>query len=168
MQCIYLLSDDIDPKIQNFRAHHDPLGKLIGPHVTVVFPFKLEISEVSLKNHIQQKVEDLLSIKAQLGEIVEAKDGYVYFAISKGARQINTLHDSLYSGPLECALLDREYIPHITIGRAPPGETAGIMISAGNLHTETRFTLTKLVLERIGDQGESIPIAQYDLSRGPA
>lgn len=39
-------------KIENIRHKHDPLFGLIPPHITIVFPFKSNISNDELKSHI--------------------------------------------------------------------------------------------------------------------
>ena len=48
---VFLNNMSID-KIENIRQKHDPLFELIPPHITIVFPFKSDISNDELKSHI--------------------------------------------------------------------------------------------------------------------
>ncbi len=48
---VFLNNMSID-KIENIRQKHDPLFGLIPPHITIVFPFKSNISSDALNFHI--------------------------------------------------------------------------------------------------------------------
>ena len=48
---LFLHNMSID-KIESTREKHDPLFRLIPPHITIVFPFKSNISNDELKSHI--------------------------------------------------------------------------------------------------------------------
>ena len=165
MRCIYLLPDVLNEAIQAFRTEHDPLAKLIDPHVTLVFPFDSEISDTALIEHISSNVAGALPISASLPENAVASDSHIYFPLDLGAQSVRELHDRLYSSTLESLLLPIPYIPHITIGRVSDGNPDNVvkMANSMDLKQSDVFKMSKIIIERIGTQGESSVIREFRL-----
>ena len=64
MRTILLFLNNIPiNEIENIRQKHDPLFGLIPPHITIVFPFKSNVSNDELKSHILNLSKDVGKLK---------------------------------------------------------------------------------------------------------
>jgi 2'-5' RNA ligase len=109
--------------ISSIRAVHDLQFKsIVEPHFTMVFGIN-SVPEAEYKAHVHSVAQQSSPVSfvcryAMLGADDQDETGYVYLVPDEGYSSLSVLHDRLYSGPLEsCLRLDREYVPHITIGR---------------------------------------------------
>ena len=50
--------DNIDI-IDEIRAKYDPLAKLVRPHITIVFPFEMEITNDELSMILENRLRDI-------------------------------------------------------------------------------------------------------------
>jgi 2'-5' RNA ligase len=116
-------------RIQTVRAQHDPQGKLLGPHVTVVFP-TLAATERRILDHVTQIVANVRAFRAAFRSAIVYRDlekplTYAYLLPDDGNSHFVRLHHQLLTGPLERALrLDLPYVPHITLGAFDRPEAA--------------------------------------------
>ena len=155
MRSIFLCADHLDPKVQDFRERNDPLGKLVEPHITLVFPFASALSDEALISHVETQVASTNQFQASLSRKPIVDAGYVYFSILVGLDQVSRLHDRLYDGPLVPHLENRPYVPHITIGREEGMDANRIADEASSLNASATFSVSKLKIERIGTGGAS-------------
>ena len=134
-------------RIQSVRAAHDPQGKLLGPHVTVVFP-TLAATERRLLDHVTQIVGNVRSFRAAFRSAITYRDlekplTYAFLLPDEGTSHFVRLHHQLLTGPLERALrLDLPFVPHITLGAFERPEAAKSAIDAFNAQP---FTISGFV-----------------------
>lgn len=161
MRCVFLRADGLDQSVQAFRKKHDPQAHLVEPHVTLVFPFDAEESDDLLIAHVEKIARITEPFDATLAQPVEVEDALVYMPLENGESEVRALHDRLYSGLLAPHLApDIPYVPHMTIGKGPRAFTA-----ASNLEFRRDFGVSTVMLERISDSGQSIPIARFPLGQ---
>lgn len=161
MRCIFLCVDGLDPQIQDFRKRYDPLGALVEPHVTLVFPFELDSPDEVLIEHVLSKVASTAKFSASIHQRPKTYSGYVFLPIDEGTAQVKELHDLLYVGLLEQFRPDRLYVPHITIGRVSNENSHDILEATKGLKIETRIMINTIKIERIGPNGESEIISEH-------
>ena len=107
--------------IEQFRSENDPQFHLVRPHFTLVFGVS-NVSPDDYLAHVEAIASASYSIAfhcryAMLGSDHETERGVVYLVPDEGNSMLSRLHDSLYTGVLAGNLrLDREFVPHITIG----------------------------------------------------
>ena len=105
-----------DP-IVGLRQQYDPLGYLVRPHITLVFPFESTLSKMQVSGHVQDVLRQVRSFSVSL-DAVSIHDDYVFLNASEGRSAIIELHDRLYGGLLAPYLRsDIPYLPHMTVAR---------------------------------------------------
>ena len=57
--------DNIDI-IDEIRAKYDPLAKLVRPHITIVFPFEMEITNDELSMILENRLRDIKSFEIEM------------------------------------------------------------------------------------------------------
>ena len=103
-------------KIQELRRKNDPYFDVIGPHITLVFPFP-EMDRDVVVNHVTKILRDLNPFNIRLKGLTKSFDSWLYLIIEQGNEKVIDLHDRLYSGILEKYLrTDIPYIPHVGLG----------------------------------------------------
>ncbi|ENJ6135786.1 2'-5' RNA ligase [Bacillus anthracis] len=154
---VFLNNMSID-KIENIRQKHDPLFELIPPHITIVFPFKSNISNGELKSHILNLSRGIGKIEIEFANRITSVGNYLFLEVERGKEQIAKLHDMLYTEPLRQFLKeDIPYIPHVTVGRKESAELAAEV--AKDIHSfpeKLQCVIDRISVERIGEKGESI------------
>ncbi|MGG0076671.1 2'-5' RNA ligase family protein [Bacillus wiedmannii] len=154
---VFLNNMSID-KIENIRQKHDPLFGLIPPHITIVFPFMSNISNNELKSHILNLSRGVGKIEIEFANHITSVGNYLFLKVEGGKKQIEELHDMLYTGPLIQFLKeDIPYIPHVTVGRKESAELAAEV--AKDIHSfpeKLQCVVDRISVERIGEKGESI------------
>jgi len=145
-------------EIESTREKHDPLFRLIPPHITIVFPFKSNISNDELKSHILNLSKGVGKIEIEFANRITSVGNYLFLEVEGGKEQIEELHDLLYTGPLIQFLKeDIPYIPHVTVGRKGSAELAAEV--AKEIHSfpqKLQCVIDRISVERIGENGESI------------
>ena len=132
--------DNID-KIQNIRNKYDELSQILPPHITLVFPF-----EIDLKND---------EMKKKLSDICKS---YNRFNIKcKGISFIKDENIDIYNKLLNKDL-PQYYIPHITLGSVD--EIVDI-----DLNDCFETEISKITVESIGDNEESFIDFYVNLER---
>lgn len=165
MRCIFLCAEGLDPKVQDFRERYDPLGTLIEPHITLVFPFEMDSTDEVLIEFVLSKLASTSRFAASIHHKPTIESGYVYLPIDNGSAQVKALHNLLYVGVLEQFRQDRVYAPHITIGKVGIEGSQDILEAAKSLKIETKFMINRLKIERIGLNGESEIISEHFLGQ---
>lgn len=104
--------------VEHFREQYDPLAHFIPAHITLVFPFKDNISDEALLSHLQQTVHSLATFEVKLRGVTGSDGEYLFLNVKRGNDELIDLHDRLYTGPLAKHLsAEHTYIPHLTLGR---------------------------------------------------
>ena len=91
--------EDID-LIDEIRAKYDPLAKLVRPHITIVFPFEMEITNDELSMILDNRLRDIESVVIEMQGFSKCEDrfgNYLFFNVVTGMENITQLHDLLYS-----------------------------------------------------------------------
>ncbi|EOS8268546.1 TPA: 2'-5' RNA ligase family protein [Bacillus cereus] len=145
-------------EVESIREKHDPLFRLIPPHITIVFPFESNISNDELKSHILNLLKGVGKIKIEFANRITSVGNYLFLEVEGGKEQIEELHDMLYKGPLAQFLReDIPYIPHVTVGRKENAELAAeVAKDIHSLPEKLQCVIDRISVERIGENGESI------------
>ncbi len=113
---VHLLPLPEEP-IGSFRRAHDPTIRLIGPHLTLVFPVPASIGGDALRAHVRRVTSQTPSFDARLNRLEESWDHWLFLLVSEGREQVVALHDALYGGILRPHLgTEQPYIPHVGLG----------------------------------------------------
>jgi 2'-5' RNA ligase len=105
-----------DSKIQQLRKKYSPYFNLIGPHLTIIFPFQ-DIDKKELLQHISKVLKKWSSFDIQLKGLTRSFDNWLFLTVKKGNKKIIKLHDQLYAGLLKEHLHPTiKFIPHVGIG----------------------------------------------------
>ncbi|HDR7968192.1 2'-5' RNA ligase family protein [Bacillus pacificus] len=155
---LFFLNNMSIDKIENIRQKHDPLFEVIPPHITIVFPFKSNISSDELKSHILNLSKGVGKIEVEFANLITNVGNYLFLEVEGGKEQIEELHDLLYTGPLIQFLKeDIPYIPHVTVGRKESAELAAeVAKDIPSFPQKLQCVIDRISVERIGENGESI------------
>jgi 2'-5' RNA ligase len=105
-----------DP-IHDLRKRFDPIGLLVPPHITLVFPFESKLETTTINNHISQTLTKARQFPVSL-DSVSTHGEYLLLDIKIGKAEITNLHDRLYDGILSHYLRSEfSYIPHVTVAK---------------------------------------------------
>jgi 2'-5' RNA ligase len=105
--------------IDRFRSQYDPLGNVMPPHVTLVFPFHSRLTLDQLTAHVQKVVRAWPAFPVVLHNVWTAQNEFVGIGTQVGKDALIEMHDRLYRGPLaEFLRPEFDYDPHITLARA--------------------------------------------------
>ncbi|PGZ97347.1 2'-5' RNA ligase [Bacillus pseudomycoides] len=154
---LFLDSDNLY-EIEEIRRKHDPLYDRIPPHITLVFPFMNEVSNENLKKHIETNISKMNPFHITLSPVVTNADEYLFLLIKDEKENIIELHNKLYTDFLQ-PFYRKEipYVPHVTVGRKSDKEHAlRVITDLHPLRDIMRFTIDKITVESIGENGKSI------------
>lgn len=103
--------------LQAIRERYDPTAALIGPHVTLVFPFSAEsVDERYLIDHVSSCTQRFNPFDAHFSDTELSWDQWLFLVPNAGREQLIRLHDVLYTGPLRPLLRpDIPFVPHISL-----------------------------------------------------
>ena len=107
--------------IENIRSQYDPLYKHVAPHITLVFPFKSELTTSAIEDHIKEICANIRPFRIGLQGISQEAHGFMFLNIVEGKDQLIDLHQKLYQGLLTEFYPDflrgNQFQPHMTVGR---------------------------------------------------
>lgn len=157
----------IFPKFQNLqlieevRSQYDPLFKKVQPHITLVFPFKSDLSKENLREHIENKLKGLEPFRLKLHGVSGAEGGFLFLNVMEGREELVQIHQRLYEGILNQFyppfLSNREYKPHMTIGRIRnPEEFHKIVENCKTLNHISEEIVSEISVEIIDERENSI------------
>lgn len=142
-------------KIDKIRSKYDPLSDLVRPHITLMFPFKSEITSEKLSERIIKSVAGISPFEIKLGGFSTQQDrfgNYLFLNVINGTEQLKTLNWNLYNGKLPFP-----YNPHMTVGKFKTVEQLENAYMDVQKYTEIFTTVVDTVsVEEIGEHGESI------------
>lgn len=153
--------------IDDIRAQYDPLSELVRPHITLVFPFDLQMPNEQLKVFLDNRLKDTQPFTIQLSQIskhINRHGNYLFLNVSKGSEKISEIYDTLHTDELEKLNMGRPYIPHMTIGKLETPELLNEAYEHIKTVTDTFTTeVNKISVEMIGANDESIIIIEINL-----
>lgn len=148
--------------IDEIRRKYDPLSNLVRPHITLVFPFKSEVTTEALSDQIKKAVKGISPFEIELGGFSTQQDkfgNYLFLNVKRGEKYLKQLNYNLYDGK---SLFS--YCPHMTVGKF---DTIDQLESAYNDVKDCTDSFTTVVdtvsVEEIGEHGESIIEIEIDL-----
>jgi 2'-5' RNA ligase len=107
-------------RIEAVRARHDPMGRDVAAHLTLVFPFPTALTALQLETHVRKVAAGWPPIPVGFRTVRGVGNEFVFLMAQRGAAAITQLHDKLYARSLRQYLRrDMEYEPHITVARQP-------------------------------------------------
>lgn len=116
--------------VQGIRKNHDKrYFDVVKPHFTLVFSTN-KLSLEDFTQHVNEKIKafrvfDIILDSVRVVEDDSKQFFHQFLVPSKGFDEINTIHDALYTGPLESELRhDIPFIPHVGIGTSDDIEEA--------------------------------------------
>jgi 2'-5' RNA ligase len=112
--------------VERFRKRWDPLGATMAAHVTIAFPFDWDRGPRELQRLLKGVLPKPFAIR--LGAPTVWDDEYLFLLAERGGVQIARLHEAVY-GAVGLARAER-FVPHMTIGRRPPGPDQERMVRA--------------------------------------
>ena len=114
---VFFLPEDLDSAIAPLRERFDPDYNIIGPHVTLVFPFDSEMSLDELAAIIQVEAETTRPISIALNSIGDfyPRAPIIYWNV-KRTDELTRLYYQLHSR-LGLPIPFKQYQPHVTVAR---------------------------------------------------
>ncbi len=111
--------DNID-KIQNIRNRYDELSQILPPHITLAFPFKIDLKSDEMRIKLSDICKKYNRFKIKCKGISFIKDEkinkyYIFLNIVEGNDIIRNISIDIYNKLLNKDLA-YNYIPHITLG----------------------------------------------------
>ena len=152
--------------IDDIRQKYDPLASLVRPHITIVFPFELEMSNEELSQILDTRLEKIKPFAIELqgfSKGVSQFGNYLLLNLTKGQDIIRHMHDILYNNEFKACDLGLEYIPHITVGKLASVEELNDAYEHMNNNCKFFSAINKISVEMIGDKEESIIVIEKKL-----
>lgn len=151
-------------EIDKIRNKYDPLAKLVRPHITIVFPFDIEMSNDDLSQILDTRLNGIEPFEIELQGFSKCQDrfgNYLFLELTKGADDITKIHDALYGNEFHICDIGLQYIPHITVGKVSDVEALNNAYEDIK-DNKCRFVslINKISVEMIGENEESIIIIE--------
>ena len=151
--------------INSIRKKYDPLAELVKPHVTLVFPFRSELTAQQINESLQCSVHDIRQFELKLstaGKESMPYGHYIYINVITGREELTSLHKRLYNH-LPCTSFYKEiYTPHMTLGRFDnEAECIQVYEKLKNMNEIFQTIVKKISVEIIGEHQESIIETEY-------
>ena len=153
--------DNID-KIQNIRNKYDELSQILPPHITLVFPFEIDLKNDEMKKKLSDICKSYNRFNIKCKGISFIKDEninkyYIFLNLVEGNDFIRYISIVIYKKLLNKDL-PQYYIPHITLGSVD--EIVDI-----DLNDCFETEISKITVESIGDNEESFIDFYVNLER---
>ena len=105
--------------VQHVRSLYDPLATHIRPHISLIFPFRSELSNQNIISAIKSSVRFIKPFKTTFNKLGHDNNGYIWLEATQGKDQLINLHDELYQHKYFSSFLRKDipYAPHITLGK---------------------------------------------------
>jgi 2'-5' RNA ligase len=114
--------------VERFRQRWDPLGGVVGAHVTIAFPFEWDREVDELRALLTEAMPKPFALR--LGAPTVWDDEYLFLLAERGGAHIARLHEAVHN-TLGLARSER-FVPHMTVGRRPPGPEQDRMVRAAS------------------------------------
>ena len=155
--------------IDEVREKFDPLAHLVRPHITLVFPFEIDMSNEELSSILDKRLSDIRPFELELHGFsrhsVESGN-FLFLDLTKGHDTVTRIHETLYAN--EFKVCDKgftyDFLPHMTVGKL---ETPLILDEAyeevKDIDTTFSCIVDKISVEMIGPNEESIIVIEKRL-----
>ena len=153
--------------IDEIREKYDPLAELVRPHITIVFPFEMDITNHELSMIIENRFRNIESFEIEMQGFSKCEDrfgNYLFLNIVNGAEIITQLHDLFYSNEFSAFDLKIPFVPHMTVGKLKTVDELNDAYNSikGNM-IMFKSEITKISVEMIGENEESIVVIEKNL-----
>ncbi|GFP76516.1 2'-5' RNA ligase family protein [Clostridium fungisolvens] len=153
--------------IDDIRKKYDQLADLVLPHITLVFPFNSELTNVELNLHLEECLRGIHPFKIELNGFTKRQDkygNYLFLNIVQGTDEIINIHSILYKDRLKKFNSGYDYIPHMTVGKLPSKELLdNAFDDVSKCNDRFSTVVNKISVEMIGEHEESIIVIEYEL-----
>lgn len=153
--------------INEIRKKYDPLADKVLPHITLVFPFKSELSNDVITEWLTASLKEVKPFPLKMNGFSKQEDrfgNYIFLNVIEGEEQIRIMHNALYKGILEKYKTNDPYKPHMTVGKVQTEEEMDTALKSLEHDTNTFQTIVDTVsVEMIGENEESIIEIEYKL-----
>jgi 2'-5' RNA ligase superfamily len=75
-------------EIHQLREKYDPQFHLIGPHLTLVFPFPDFLSDITLIDHVESVIKDWPPFTIYLRGLRRSLDDYLFLLVKEGSANL--------------------------------------------------------------------------------
>lgn len=106
--------------IERISKKYDPTYGLVGPHVTLVFPFSTEdVEEAGLVEELRAVANETEPFKVCFADTELSWDQWLFLTPTTGRDDFTSLHDRLYELPELRLYLRKDilFVPHIVLGQ---------------------------------------------------
>ncbi len=140
------------------RAVTGGVGRL-GPHVTLVPPVNVADDEVAAALAVLRAAAGgAVPVRVELGppSLFEGPDrSVVHLPVAAGAAQLGALAEAASRGPLAPpgGRPERPYVPHVTLGRLPPGRASVVADALGSWRAVAVVASVQLLAEVVDGAG---------------
>ena len=153
--------------IDKIRSRYDPLVDLVRPHITLVFPFKSDMTDDEIRAILEKRLKDTRKFDLTLhgfGKQIEEFGNFLFLNVTQGKDEIVKIHDILYANEFREFNWGFPYDPHMTVGKTKTAEELNEAYEDASSCTELFSTaVTKISVEMIGEHEESIIIIEKEL-----
>lgn len=149
-------------KIQKIRKKYDELAEILPPHITIIFPSKIDFNNKEIKNKLIDIVKKYSCFKIKCNGLTFVKDKkinkyYIYLNIIDGEDMIRDMSMDIYNNLLDKEI-PNEYFPHITLG------TVDKIIDI-KMDEIFESDINEISIEKIGENEESIIEYSIELNK---
>jgi len=163
-RCIHIFpSFKNSASLDNIRNRYDYLCSCIEAHITLVFPFKSDLSIDEITLDLQKVLSDIKPFEIRTKDIqaVDNHGYYLFLNIDEGSDIISKLHYKFHKGILSPYqsewTKDGSFLPHITIGRFDNSvDMNNAWKEVKDLSLDYVAVIDRVYVEIIGDNEESI------------
>lgn len=150
------------PEIQMLRKKYDPTFDMIGPHITLVFPFP-DVQRDKIVEHVSSIAKISKPFDFRLHGLRKSNDNWLFLTVDEGRDKIIKLHDKLYTSFLK-KHLRAGFIPHVGIGKFDSNKKYRIAFDeAKNLNLDYRCKATCMHLIHLNDHDKIDWTERYEL-----
>lgn len=159
--CIYaqFQSDELSI-VEEIRKKYDPLFNKIPPHITLVFPFHFEKSNVvEIVNKIEAVIRGIIAFPFEATG-VNFQKSYCALNVTRNSSIFEKINNELYTGVLEQFRLKTiTYKPHLTLGRYfSPDQKTSIEQDLNLFHIKVFGNVTHIILEEVLEDQTGKPV----------
>ena len=149
--------------IDDIRTKYDPLADKVLPHITLIFPFKSDLSTKEIERWLDTALQNIKPFEIELQGISKQEDkfgNYLSLNINKGTDKIKQIHELL----LASTKLDYPYTPHMTVGKLQTKYELDIAYDEiKDIDTLFETLIDTVSVEIIGEDDASIIEIEYNL-----
>lgn len=155
--------------INAVRKRYDPLADLIKPHITLVFPFKLELTDEQLRLILKRRLTGIAPFELELSGVSMHRDAfgsYLFLNVQKGADELTRIHKILYANEFKSCHCVSDYVPHMTLGNfTDPRALEAAYEEVRRMDLVFRTVVRRVHMEMIGERGKSVIVIEQELTR---